>query len=468
MRCKPYICIRIKYMGKVKQFFCEKLTNKEFNPKDGIDYWREKILYSLLAVLVVLGFFAYLLGAYLSILNNFISITVADSIAYGLLLWLFLSKKVRLVHRVYFIVLVILLLAAILLFVLGPYGAGLVYLVGFSILTSILLGLQAALISLIIQLLVIVVVALGIWYQWFAGMLIMDYEFNGWIAVSINTIVISSITSIPLAVIVEGLKMTHEKQQKLQKSLEEKIEEYLAAKEKAEESDRLKSRFLSNMNHEIRTPLNALMGFSDLITKNTVFDEEQKAEFQKTIKQSGLKLLTIIENILSAAMLETRQMKFYKRPILCTAYFNLIKEEYQPKLDNLGFYTLIFEEPDEKTECMLYIDIHRIKQSCLNLIENAIKFCPTGTIIVGYEINQDAFKFYVKDNGIGISAEHLDSIFRQFTQLEPDTAKNSGNGLGLAISKGIINAHQGDLGVQSTLGKGSTFYFTLPLFNQPN
>lgn len=451
-------------MVKVKQYISEKLTNKEFNPTDGINFWREKILNSLLLVLVIFGFFAYLLGVYLSIENNFISIAIADSLAYGLLLWLFLSNQVRLVHRMYFMVTAVLLLAAVLLFVLGPYGAGLVYLVGFSILTSILFGLRAAVISLIVQFLVIVIIALGIWYQWFAGMLIMDFQFNGWLAVSVNTLVISSITSIPLAVIVDGLKSTHEKQQKLQQSLEEKIEEYLAAKEKAEESDRLKSRFLTNMNHEIRTPLNALMGFSDLLTKNTPFSEEQKAEFQKTIKQSGQKLLTIIENILSAAMLDTQQMKFYKRPVSCFAFFHQIKEEYQPKLDNLGFYNLLFEEPDENIESKLFIDIHRIKQSCFNLIENAVKFCPTGTIVVGYELSQTTFKFFVKDNGIGISEENLDLIFIQFTQLEPDTAKNSGNGLGLAISKGIIKAHDGEMGVQSTPGKGSTFYFTLPLF----
>jgi signal transduction histidine kinase len=451
-------------MVKVKQFISDKLTNKEFRPSDGINFWREKILNSLLLVLVVFGFFAYLLGVYLSIVNNFISIAIADSLAYGLLLWLFLSNQVRLVHRMYFIVCAVLLLAAVLLFVLGPYGAGLVYLVGFSILTSILFGFRAAIISLLVQLLVIVIIAMGIWYRWFAGMLIMDFQFNGWLAVSVNTLVISSITSIPLAIIVDGLKSTHDKQQKLQQSLEEKIKEYLAAIEKAEESDRLKSRFLTNMNHEIRTPLNALMGFSDLLTKNTPFSDEQKAEFQKTIKQSGQKLLTIIENILSAAMLDTRQMKFYKRPVSCSAFFNQIKEEYQPKLDNLGFYNLLFEEPQENAEKKLFIDIHRIKQSCFNLIENAVKFCPTGTIVVGYELNPTTFKFYVKDNGIGISEENQEVIFKQFTQLEPDTAKISGNGLGLAISKGIIKAHDGEMGVQSSPGKGSTFYFTLPLF----
>ncbi|PKP08458.1 MAG: hypothetical protein CVU09_15560 [Bacteroidetes bacterium HGW-Bacteroidetes-4] len=453
-------------MVKVKQFISEKLTNKEFKPADGINFWREKILNSLLLVFVVFGFFAYLLGVYLSIENNFISIAVADTLAYCFLIWLFLSNQVRLVHRMYFMVTAVLLLAAILLFVLGPYGAGLVYLVGFSILTSILFGLRATLTSLLIQLLFIAFVALGIWHHWFEGFLIVDYKFNGWLAVSINTLVISSITSIPLAVIVDGLKSTHDKQQKLQQSLEEKIEEYQAAKEKAEEADRLKSRFLTNMNHEIRTPLNALMGFSDLLTKNTPFNDEQKAEFQKTIKQSGQKLLTIIENILSAAMLETQQMKFYKRSVNCTAFFQQIKEEYPPTLETLGFYHLLFKEPHEKTEHTIFIDIHRLKQCCFNLIENAVKFCPEGTIVVGYELNLNTFKFYVKDNGIGISDENKEVIFRQFTQLEPDTARISGNGLGLAISKGIIKAHHGEMGVQSTPGKGATFYFTLPLNEQ--
>ena len=83
---------------------------------------------------------------------------------------------------------------------------------------------------------------------------------------------------------------------------------------------------------------------------------------------------------------------------------------------------------------------------------------------MGYELNPTTFKFYVKDNGIGISEENQEAIFKQFTQLEPDTAKISGNGLGLAISKGIIKAHDGEMGVQSSPGKGSTFYFTLPLF----
>ena len=240
-----------------------------------------------------------------------------------------------------------------------------------------------------------------------------------------------------------------------------KNEELLHAKEKAEESDRLKSSFLANMSHEIRTPLNSIIGFSELLN-DQYFTEEQRAEFTRTIVDQGNNLLIIINDIMDLSMLESKQIILRKEKFTVSKLLNELFYDFKTSAEVKGIDFQV-NIPSGCESIFLENDTYRIKQILNNFISNALKFTSQGYVLIGCSCNNDIVEFYVKDNGIGIPAKYHDSIFERFRQLDNTrTRKYGGNGLGLAISKNVAEILGGKIRVESEEGKGSTFYFTLP------
>ena len=241
-------------------------------------------------------------------------------------------------------------------------------------------------------------------------------------------------------------------------------EELLIAKEKAEESNRLKSAFVSNMSHEIRTPMNGILGFTQLLA-NPNISEEKTEEYIKIIVNSGNHLLNIINDIIDISKLDAGEFKILKAPVNIT---NLLKEQYT------FFYSyktgkqkhhleLILNIPKTKKETIVYTDETRLKQVLSNLINNAVKFTENGKIEFGFTIEQSNVIFFVKDTGIGIPKEKLSDIFERFNQAVVNTEKlYGGTGLGLSISKACTQLLGGKIWVESVLNKGSEFYFSIP------
>lgn len=242
-------------------------------------------------------------------------------------------------------------------------------------------------------------------------------------------------------------------------------EQLMLAKNKAEESDHLKSTFLANMSHEIRTPLNAILGFTDLL-KSPDLNEEKRSNFIDIISKRGKDLLNIINDIIDISKIESKQLKI--NPVKC--FLNNVLHELFTFFEN----DILFKEkknlklklktslPDNN--CFILIDDMRVKQVLTNLIGNAIKFTSKGTIEFGYTIeDRDYLKFYVKDTGIGIPKDKQTIIFDRFRQADDTTSRHyGGTGLGLAISKSLIEMMGGTISVESVAGKGSAFYFVLP------
>lgn len=244
-----------------------------------------------------------------------------------------------------------------------------------------------------------------------------------------------------------------------------KYEEQLKiTKEKAEESDKLKSAFLANMSHEIRTPLNGILGFSYLLSKEEL-RKNQKEKFNKIIKHNGKQLLNIINDILDISKLEAHQLTLYSSTFslnelikeIETLYLNnekLIKKQIK-FTTHLGLKT---------NNDHIIADRERIMQILQNLINNAVKFTEQGKIECGYEQKGHKLKFYVKDTGSGISKEKQQEIFERFSQEKRNYKQNvDGTGLGLSIAKGLLDLMGGEIWVDSEIEKGSTFYFTIPL-----
>ena len=241
------------------------------------------------------------------------------------------------------------------------------------------------------------------------------------------------------------------------------IADLIHARNKAEESDRLKSSFLANMSHEIRTPLNSIIGFSELLL-DPGFGTEQHHEFVSIINASGNGLLTIISDIMDLSKIESGQVKVIRKKFSVTRLINDIQKEYSFKATDKGI-ELRFDPSNPNEEIYIESDEQKIRQVLINFVGNAIKFTEEGFIEIGFGYLQtDKLQCFVKDTGIGIPAEYHQQIFERFLQVESsNTRKYGGNGLGLAISKSLIEMLGGKIGLNSVQGEGSTFYFTLPL-----
>ncbi len=232
-------------------------------------------------------------------------------------------------------------------------------------------------------------------------------------------------------------------------------EDLIKAKEKAEESERLKTSFIENMSHEIRTPLNAILGFSDLLTKNPT--ESEKHKFKKIINQSSKLLLKVIDDILDISTIESGNLDLEFEEIPVQSLFQSISDVFTEHENTEIFFFV--EEPEE--DIIIRTDRERLKQVLLNLINNAFKYTLEGCITVSCKPVESGeyITFSVKDTGIGIEKEQLEHIFDRFYQAD---TFSKGTGLGLAISKSIVEQMQGSISVTSTPGAGSVFSFTIP------
>ncbi|MFV8372919.1 response regulator [Flavobacterium sp. LB2P74] len=237
------------------------------------------------------------------------------------------------------------------------------------------------------------------------------------------------------------------------------------SKQKAEESDTLKSSFLANLSHEIRTPMNAIMGFSDLL-HDTKLEEEERLEYLKIIKNSGGNLVSIIEDLIEMSKIDAKQiMPNYKGLDIekcITELYDSIKVTI-PKDKEIQFY--ILENP-EKLHGNVLTDETKLKQIIVNLITNALKFTDRGFVAFGYSINKEkeVLEFKIEDSGMGISENYLKVIFDRFRRIEGDgSVELSGLGLGLSITKAYVEMLGGEIKVKSTIGLGSVFSFTIPL-----
>jgi len=255
--------------------------------------------------------------------------------------------------------------------------------------------------------------------------------------------------------------LLNEELEKSVASIQKMNDELVILRNKADESNRLKSAFLSNMSHEIRTPLNAIMGFSDLLLDNT-FPEEKKDGFAKIIKTNGNQLLSIINDILDISMIEAGQITIASEMVDINVLLSEILASYKNRID-LKDVTIEYTSHQLNDPIKIKSDTIRIKQIICNLINNAIKFAKNGEIEFGYLLKDNMVEFFVKDNGIGISKENQTLIFQRFRQVEViDKNMYGGNGLGLAISKALVEKMGGTISVLSEPEKGSKFTFTIP------
>lgn len=244
------------------------------------------------------------------------------------------------------------------------------------------------------------------------------------------------------------------------------LEELIVAKEKAEESDRLKTAFLHNISHEIRTPMNAIIGFSNLLTQSVINPDKFK-HYTDIIVKSSNQLLSIITDIVNIATIESGQEQVKDKDVHLNNVIQLLYEQFRQAADKQGLifsYRLGLPEKD----AIITTDNTKLVEVLTNLLTNALKFTHKGSVEFGYNKSGDMLQFFVKDTGIGIPEIMHAQIFERFRQVDRNLSHlYGGSGLGLAISKGYVELLGGKIWLESVPEKGSSFYFTLP-FVQPN
>lgn len=241
-------------------------------------------------------------------------------------------------------------------------------------------------------------------------------------------------------------------------------QELIAAKIKAEESDRLKSAFLANMSHEIRTPMNGIIGFTELLG-NPIVTEQEKSRYIQIINDSANQLLLLINDILDISKMETGLLSVYNEKVSTRTLLNEVYEFFSQHIIFLSKPDLTFEVDWDKNgeDVFMYTDPARVRQIISNLIVNAFKYTDRGYVKLSASLKDDFVHFCVEDSGRGIDPSKQKRIFERFIQAEETDRLKGGTGLGLAISKGLVDILGGEISLVSELTKGSKFCFTIPI-----
>lgn len=257
------------------------------------------------------------------------------------------------------------------------------------------------------------------------------------------------------------IKMAKALLEKQHKELQNLNAENQIAKEKAQESDRLKTAFLHNVSHEIRTPLNAIVGFADLLGTKEL-SEEKKKKYLAIVTNNCYQLLTIITDILTISAIETNQEELFIEKVCINQVLTDLESTFGP-LAASKHITLSAHRSLTDSESMIYTDKSKINQILTKLLSNAFKFTNKGYIELGYRVKNSDLEFFVSDSGIGIKPEFQKIIFERFNQAKLYSENHAGGtGLGLSISKGVVNLMGGQIWVESEPERGSTFWFTVP------
>jgi len=238
-------------------------------------------------------------------------------------------------------------------------------------------------------------------------------------------------------------------------------EDLRQAKERAEESDRLKSAFLANMSHEIRTPMNGILGFAELLKEPDLTGDQQQ-HYIRVIEKSGIRMLNIINDIVDISKIEAGLMELRISESNINDQLDYLYTFFKPDAEAKGLLLKV-SKPIVREESKIMTDGEKLYALLTNLLKNAIKYTNTGEIEFGYLKKKDQLEFYVKDTGIGIPSSRTEAIFERFVQADiDDKLAHQGAGLGLSITKAYVEMMNGNIHVESTEGSGSVFYFTLP------
>jgi signal transduction histidine kinase len=430
--------------------FKEKVTRPVVN--EGLQFWREKIYRSLSLALVILGLLAYIPSVYLSVHFKIWSVAVLDTIVYFIILCLYFFKGLPYKIRVFGLLTTVYILGVALLIFLGSGGAGLVWLFSFPIFGSILKGVRCSIICISINIITIVALGLLLEYGLFPDGAAFSYQIENWTIVGINFICLNGLVSMPIAVLLDGLETTIEKEIKGQAQL--KLEQE-ALQDRNEDLKRINSdldNFVYIASHDLKAPINNIEGLIDAL--------------QRELKENG-ETAHIID------MIKVSTERFKKTILSLTEVTKAQRTEEEDREEYVNieevFSEVVFDLQElikgqsAQIETSFEVNtIHYFRKDLTsilyNLVSNAIKYRSSErqiVISVASGVSKDNWVFIsVKDNGLGMQGNFREKIFRMFTRLHDHV---QGSGVGLYIIKRIVEGHGGKVEVSSEVNIGSLF-----------
>jgi signal transduction histidine kinase/CheY-like chemotaxis protein len=440
--------IKMRFLQKYFTFFALQLKLRPIEKEvSGLKYWNDLLFVRLLSILLPLSFLIVVPSIWMCFNQELYFLGAIDVLAFLTVLIISTSKAIKLKTKKWIFIAVAYILSVSLLFILESTGPALIYMLGITLITTLTLNYKHGYYSVILNFLILM------FYD-------LDYQFGNpalqnpdnillipRLVVHANFLFINVFSVYAISLLLNGMDKT--------------LHNSINLKEKAEESDRLKSAFLANMSHEIRTPMNGILGFSELLKEPDLTGEQQQ-EFIRIIEESGVRMLDIINAIIDISKIESGLMKTDIKELNIYKHIEYLYTFFKPEVEEKRIQ-LLFKNTLAADEAIIRTDSEKFSSILIKLVKNAIKYSEEGSVEFGYDKKGEYLEFFVKDTGIGIPKDRQSAIFERFIQADiSDKRAYQGAGLGLSISKAYVEMLGGKIWVESEEGIGSTFYFTLP------
>ena len=443
------------------QYFNKK-TKDKFLTTD-LSKIREVIFSRLTLALVILGFIAYGPSVWLAIVNEFWLIAVSDTLAYLTIILFMIKTSIKLEVKVVITLLISMAIGIILLFEIGPFGAGYLWIFVIPIIAAILLKFRYSIISLIINVVLFVLLGILQYYGFIKWNELYDFNLLNWFVLFINFILLNIGTTLSLAVLIKRLEKSLEREKTYADKLVEERNELIRANKAAERANRLKSEFLAQMSHEIRTPVNTVMSYVSLV-KEELSDKEDEVikDSFKMIELGSMRIIRTIDSILNMSELQSGsyEPKLAEKNI-CEDILKPLFVEFKLYAENKSLeFNLNFNEDN-----FYYTgDVYTLTQLFANLIDNAIKYTKKGNVTISTSRNNNGqFSVSISDTGIGMSEEFIERMFEPFSQEEQGyTRKFEGTGLGLSLVNKYVEINKLKIDLISKKGEGTIFLIIFP------
>jgi len=432
---------------------------------DGLHYWRERIFHFFSIGILFIGLIAYIFLGLTFIQRGEYAYAIFSSFIFLSAIFATSVRALPFKFRVSWLLFLIYLIGVYALVEAQGSALGYVFLISYTLLSGILVGQRRAWISVLTITTTLGIVALILYHPSTKSYFEPRQALEDYVQASIVFLVVVTVTLLPLVSLLNGLVFNLEKETRYRRLLRREHEDLVLAKRKAEESDHLKTAFLSNMSHEIRTPMNAILGFSNLLSHPDISDME-KEEFVNLIRINGKNLLTLVEDIIDISKIDSGQLQIKNSPCKLHEVMTRVNRSFLEDIKRRGLFNLklYLKEGTADKNIRILTDEHRLQQILINLVGNAVKFTERGYVEFGYTQKDAQFlQFYIKDTGIGFPKEKENEIFERFSKFNNDKDRLfGGTGIGLSIAKHLVALMGGEIWVESEPHVGTTFYFTIP------
>ncbi|MEO5645569.1 MAG: ATP-binding protein [Bacteroidia bacterium] len=420
----------------------------------GMQYWRDKLFAAIMVYLLPLSYMAVIPGVIMSIIGGAVPLAIADSFIVIFIAVIALVPGISIPARKILFIILLYLSSIVLLYFLGSFGPGLLYLLAVTIFVILILPQKFAFYSIGINLAVCIVFAFAIHYNLVDRHLVPENSIGGWIAVSSNVILLSSVMTVLLPMLINGLQKTIDKQKMLEAQLKKDQKALLISLDKVKYKNNELEQFAYIASHDLQEPLRSLSGLISLLKKRGN-EQQGNEEIMNHIQVSSDRMRSLVTGLLEYARIG---MEKKMDVVDCNKIVAEVKDSLQALIYDSHAEIILRPLP------VLNAYPTEIKQLFQNLLTNAIKFSKPGIapkIEIGATSTDEGKLFFVKDNGIGISPEFKDKIFIIFQRLHT-RSQYEGTGIGLAYCRKIVELHNGRIWVESEEGKGATFYFSIP------